>query len=126
MLKSRDLTEAVAKNVAVEVPTADFLINQMRAGALDAAIVYRVNAIPQAEHLDFLPIEHPGAKAAQPFSIRSDTPNAQLAGRLLDFFKKHRTRFEAAGFAWKGEEKPLDSSKIEIPEWLRPNQGQKQ
>lgn len=125
MLKSRNLTEVVTKNVAVEVPTADFLINQMRAGALDAAIVYRVNAIPQSEHLEFLPINHPGAKAAQPFSIRTDTPNAQLAGRLLEFFKTHRERFEAAGFAWKGDERPLDSSKIEIPEWLRPNQGQK-
>ena len=38
--------------MAVEVPTADFLINQMRAGGLDAAIVYRVNVLPQAEHLD--------------------------------------------------------------------------
>ncbi len=122
MLKSLNLTEALTPNVAVQVPTADFLINQMRAGALDAAVVYRVNAAQQSEHLDFLPIPHPGAKASQPFSIRPDSPNAQLAGRLLEFFKAHRDRFESAGFLWKGEEAPVNSAKIEIPAWLRPNQ----
>ncbi len=35
MLKSSGLEEAVRKNVVVEVPTADLLINQLRAGALD-------------------------------------------------------------------------------------------
>ena len=36
MLKQTGLLESVRKNVVVEVPTADFLINQMRAGGLDA------------------------------------------------------------------------------------------
>jgi ABC-type molybdate transport system substrate-binding protein len=43
ILKSSGLWDNVHKNVVVEVPTADFLINQMRAGALDAAVVYSVN-----------------------------------------------------------------------------------
>ena len=42
MLKASALWDSVHKNVVVEVPTADFLINQMRAGALDAALVYEV------------------------------------------------------------------------------------
>ena len=58
----------------VEVPTADF-INQMRAGGLEAAIVYRVNALLQSEHLEFTPIQHAGAKAVQPFAVRRDSPN---------------------------------------------------
>ncbi|MCX6872465.1 MAG: extracellular solute-binding protein [Verrucomicrobia bacterium] len=119
MLRSSGLAVAVRKNVAVEVPTADFLINQMRANSLDAAIVYRVNAAPQAAHLDYLPIAHPGAKAVQPFSIRSDSPNARLATRLLDFLKTRRQNFEAAGFVWRGDEAARRSAEIEIPAWLR-------
>jgi DNA-binding transcriptional LysR family regulator len=106
-------------NVAVEVPTADFLVNQMRANGLDAAIVYRVNARPQAAHLDYLPIAHPGAKAVQPFSIRAHSPNARLAARLLDFLKTRRRNFETAGFVWRGEEAARRSDQIEIPAWLR-------
>ncbi len=119
MLRDSGLDAAVRKNVVVEVPTADFLINQMRAGALDAAIVYRVNAATQSEHLEYLPIDHAGAKAVQPFSVRADTPNAQLAGRLLAFFKMNRARFEGAGFEWRGDEPAVQSAKIEVPPWLR-------
>jgi ABC-type molybdate transport system substrate-binding protein len=119
MLRSAEIEAAVRKNVAVEVPTADFLINQMRAGALDAAIVYQVNARPQREHLEYLPIQHPGAKAMQPFSIGANSPNARLAGRLLDFLRAHRRNFEDAGFTWRGDEPARPSSQIEIPAWLR-------
>ena len=38
ILKTSNLLDSVMKNVVVQVPTADFLVNQMRAGALDAAI----------------------------------------------------------------------------------------
>lgn len=119
MLRDSAIEAAVRKNVVVEVPTADFLVNQMRAGALDAAIVYRVNAQPQAEHLDYITIDHPGAKAVQPFSIRAGSPNAQLAARLLLFFRAHHERFESAGFEWRGDEAAVDSTKIEVPPWLR-------
>jgi molybdenum ABC transporter molybdate-binding protein len=119
MLRASGLSAALRKNVAVEVPTADFLVNQMRANGLDAAIVYRVNARPQAAHLDYLPIAHPGAKAVQPFSIRAHSPNARLAARLLDFLKTRRRNFETAGFVWRGEEAARRSDQIEIPAWLR-------
>ena len=119
MLHSTGLQEAVRRNVVVEVPTADFLINQIRAGALDAIIVYRVNVDPVAEYLEAISIDHPGAKAAQPFSIRVDSSKRQLAGRLLDFFRAHRQRFEQAGFRWRGNEPSFPSESIEIPPWLR-------
>jgi ABC-type molybdate transport system substrate-binding protein len=125
ILSSLKIQADIRKNVAVEVPTADFLINQMRAGALDAAIVYKVNALPQTEHLDFLPIPHPGAKAVQPFSIRSGSSQRQLAQRLLEFFQRNRSQFESAGFSWRGDEIPVESSRIEVPEWLRPNKDAK-
>ena len=120
MLKATGLAAAVGKNVAVEVPTADLLINQMRIGGLDAAIVYRVNAIPQADALDFFPIQHAGAKAIQPFAVRERSPNRQLARRLLDFLQANRGEFEKAGFLWRGNEAPQKSKDIQVPDWLKP------
>jgi molybdate transport system substrate-binding protein len=118
MLKQTGLLDSIRKNVVVEVPTADFLINQMRAGGLDAAIVYRVNAAPQAEHIEFFPIKHEGAKAIQPFAVRKDSPNTHLARRLLDFLKANRGEFEQAGFQWRGNEPALKSKDIKVPEYL--------
>ena len=119
MLKQVGLNDAIRKNVVVETPTADLLVTQMRAGALEAAIVYRVNAAPQAEHIEFFPIQHAGAKAIQPFAVRTSSPNARLAARLLDFLKANRGDFEAAGFLWRGNEAPLKSKEIVVPEWLK-------
>ena len=119
MLKSSALNDSVRKNVVVETPTADLLVTQMRAGALDAAIVYRVNVLAAAgEHLDFLPIQHEGAKAVQPFSVRSNSPNARLGQRLLAFLKMNRAQFEQTGFQWRGEE-PIQSKDIQVPAWLK-------
>ncbi|NDF00615.1 MAG: hypothetical protein EB034_20445, partial [Verrucomicrobia bacterium] len=118
MLKQTGLLDSVRKNVVVEVPTADFLINQMRAGGLEAAVVYRVNAAPQTEHLEFFPIKHEGARAIQPFAVRERSPNRQLARRLLDTLKANRGEFEAAGFQWRGNEPSLKSKDIKVPEYL--------
>ena len=120
MLKATGLAAAVGKNVATEVPTADLLINQMRIGGLDAAIVYRVNAIPQSDTLDFFPIQHAGAKAIQPFAVRERSPNRQLARRLLDYLKANRGEFEKAGFLGRGNEAPQKSKDIQVPDWLKP------
>jgi len=119
MLKSSGLLESIAKNVVVEVPTADFLVNQLRAGGLDAAIVYRVNTLAGSADLEFFPIQHAGAKAVQPFAVRGNSPNKQLGLRLLDFLKANRSAFEQAGFIWRGDEAPIPSKSIEIPEWLK-------
>jgi ABC-type molybdate transport system substrate-binding protein len=119
MLKSSGLNDSVRKNVVVETPTADLLVLQLRAGALDAAIVYRVNVLAAAgEHLDFLPIEHEGAKAVQPFSVRSSSPNAQLGQRLLAFLRANRAQFEKAGFEWRSEA-VMQSKDIKVPDWLK-------
>ncbi|MBL6765970.1 MAG: substrate-binding domain-containing protein [Verrucomicrobiae bacterium] len=120
MLTASALFEAIRKNVVVEVPTADFLVNQMRAGALDAAIVYRVNFQLQEEHLDYVAIDHEGAKAVQPFAVRGDSERKQLAGRLLEHMLANRGRFEASGFTWKGDLPTLKSKDIVVPDWLKP------
>ena len=119
MLESSGLEAAVRKNVVVEVPTADLLINQLRSGALDAAIVYEVNALLVEEHLDFVGIRHPGAVALQPFGVRVGSDREKLARRMEDYFRAHPEAFEEVGFSWRGDEPPLKSSEIEIPEWLK-------
>lgn len=119
ILRDLNLYDEIQKNVVVEVPTADFLINQLRVGSLDVAIVYSVNAIPQKEHLDYIRIDHKGAVAIQPFSISKNSPRHQLGERLLTFFKENRSEFEKAGFTWRGDDKPMKSADIEIPEWLK-------
>ncbi len=119
ILRDSGLHKAIMKNVVVQVPTADFLINQMRGGALDAAIVYRVNAQLQEEHLAFEKIEHPGAVAIQPFAVRKDSPRAQLAGRLLEHLLANETAFTGTGFVWRADEAPIQSRDIEVPPWLQ-------
>ena len=123
LLRSVNLETNVQKNVVVQVPTADFLINQLRAGALDAAIVYRVNAAPQSAHLDYLPLDQAGAKAVQPFSVRSDSERRQLATRLLDSLKANQARFETAGFRWRGDT-AVKSADIKVPDWLLADDAQ--
>jgi molybdate transport system substrate-binding protein len=119
LLRSSGHEPDIRKNVAVEVPTADFLINQMRVGGLDAAIVYRVNVLPQAEHLDSIPLPRGTGRAVQPFSVRKDSPQSRTAARLLTFLQSNRAGFEAAGFVWRGGEPSRQSREIQIPEWLK-------
>jgi ABC-type molybdate transport system substrate-binding protein len=119
MLKDAGLLDSVMKNVCSQVPTADLLVNQLRTGSLDAAIVYDVNAKPAAEHIDTLPIKHAGAKAAQPFAVAAKSPNARLAGRLLAFLRANRERFEKAGFHWRGDENAVASKDIAVPDYLK-------
>jgi molybdate transport system substrate-binding protein len=119
ILRSMNLRDSVMKNVAVQVPTADFLVNQMRAGALDAAIVYQVSVQQVAEHFDTLPLPADKAKAVQPFAVRKDSAHRQLALRLLKHLRAHRETFENAGFIWTGDSEPVKSSDLVIPEHLK-------
>ena len=119
ILRSSNLRDSVMKNVAVQVPTADFLVNQMRAGALDAAIVYLVNVQQVMEHFETVKLPADKAKAVQPFAVRKDSPNRLLAGRLLAFLRANKAAFEKSGFIWRGSAEPVKSDKLEIPEWLK-------
>jgi len=119
MLRQTGLLESVRKNVVVEVPTADFLVNQMRAGSLDAIIVYEVNVVPHPDHFDRIPLPEEFSKAVQPFAVRSDSPNARLAGRLLGFIRSRAAAFEAAGFRWRGDGEAVASDQLDVPPWLK-------
>ncbi|MDZ4286429.1 MAG: substrate-binding domain-containing protein, partial [Prosthecobacter sp.] len=119
ILKSSNLHESVTKNVVVEVPTAEFLGHPMRAGALDAAIVYLVNVQQVREHFDVISLPADKARAVQPFAVRHDSPHKHLSQRLLTYLKAHKESFEAAGFVWTGDGAPVASDKLDIPPWLK-------
>ncbi len=119
MLKSTNLLDGVMKNVVVQVPTADFLVNQMRAGALDAAIVYQVNVQQVKQHFEMIPLPDDFSRAVQPFAVRKASPHYHLSQRLLTYLRAHRSAFEDAGFIWKGETQPIPSDQLEIPEYLK-------
>ncbi|MDB6007027.1 MAG: Molybdate transporter substrate-binding protein [Prosthecobacter sp.] len=119
MLKSMNLWESVSKNASSQVPTADFLVNQMRTGSLDAAVVYAININNDKAHFDAVPLPADKSKAVQPFAVRHDSPYQQMGHRLLTFLREHRASFEAAGFVWKGDSTPLKSADIVLPDWLK-------
>jgi ABC-type molybdate transport system substrate-binding protein len=119
LLKKDGLLPAVMKNVCSQVPTADFLVNQLRTGSLDAVVVYNINAQPASEFIDTVLIQSAGAKAVQPFAVAAGSHNVLLAHRLLDFFKANRERFEKAGFRWRGDEPAILSKDINLPAYLK-------
>jgi hypothetical protein len=91
------------KNVVVQTPTGDMLVNQMRSGSLDAAVAYLSNAAGSADVLDAVRIQ--GLKcsvATQPFGIANDSDNKELIARLRRavLAKESQDRFTAEGFQW--------------------------
>lgn len=120
MLKSMNLWDKVSANASSQVPTADFLINQMRAGALDAAVVYGVNVAHQNVHFDAVKLPEDKARAIQPFSVRKDSTHRYLGYRLLDYLRANRASFEKTGFLWTGDTESVKSADIVLPEWLTP------
>ena len=95
-------------NIALLSGKGDDLVNAMQARSLDAAFVYRSNALaspPIRESCDIIPIEDPLATATQPFAVARDTPYPRLAARLGSYLSDPSARplFEDLGFTWKIE-----------------------
>lgn len=107
LLEATHLYEQVRKNVTVDSATGDFLVNQIRAGSLDAVIVYITNAARSRDQLDVIPINVPSARAVQPFAVGRESRQKQLAQRFLEAVKSQesRQRFVNEGFEWKSKEK---------------------
>lgn len=87
--------------------TGDFLINQMRTQSLDAAIVYRSNAMATPATLnecDIVSIDADGALAKQPYAIGRNTEHRHLMQRFFDAMvtaEGQRQRFLSYGFSWE-------------------------
>lgn len=103
-LKEGGVQEDVMKNVTVQSPTGDLLVNQMLAGSLDAAVVYLSNAVGAGEKLDAIRIHGlPCSVATQPFGISGQTRYPRLTARLLEAIRSEDSRsvFLDEGFRWK-------------------------
>ena len=101
--KEGGVQDAVMKNVAVQTPTGDMLVNQMRSGSLDAAVAYLSNAAGSAEFLDAIRIQIlPCAVATQPFGVAQKSEHRQLAERLRQAIRtgQSKERFTSEGFKW--------------------------
>jgi molybdenum ABC transporter molybdate-binding protein len=102
---------AVAKNVEVQSPTGDFLVNQLRTGSLDAVVAYRSNVAPFAGELEGIPVTGIDcAEPHQPIAVRRDTAHPELSRKLVAALRSpaSRARFEALGFGWEAVEATPD------------------
>lgn len=106
--------EDVMKNVVVQTPTGDMLVNQMRSGSLDAAVAYLSNAAGSAQFLDAIRIKGiPCSVATQPFGVAKDSTNKQLAERLRQAIRADasKERFTSEGFQWVGEKSHVNKTR---------------
>lgn len=110
LLMEAGVRDAVFANVKSQTPTADLLVNQLRTGSLDAAIVYRANTSQVTDSLDVIPINHPAAHAVQPYGVGRNSEHAQLMKRLEETLisSESQERFTSVGFEWMIPEKSDD------------------
>jgi molybdate transport system substrate-binding protein len=96
-------------NVEAHAASGDFLVTQVCARALDAAIVYRSNAqaTPRnvEEHFDVVEIAGT-LQAVQPLAVGKTSDHKHLARRLAAALAgaESRERFKRLGFHWIGDE----------------------
>jgi molybdate transport system substrate-binding protein len=93
-------------NLTGDSATGDFLVNQLRANALDAGIVYRSNAESAPgtmEHCAIIPISIPEAQAFQPYAVGKNSDHKQLLNRLLQAIisAEGKKQFDRFGFGWQ-------------------------
>tara|TARA_R110002096_G_scaffold33146_1_gene95881 strand:+ start:333 stop:1805 length:1473 start_codon:yes stop_codon:yes gene_type:complete len=96
-------------NVMPGSATGDFLVNQIRSGALDAVIVYRSNALANASTLDdcdVIGINRPKAIAIQPFAVGQNSDYPNLMSRFLEqcVSGEGKESFLKYGFNWNLEQ----------------------
>ena len=105
MLVAMGIYDAVCKNLLLDSPTGDFLVNQLRTGSLDVIIACRSNAMNVKDYVEVVAIDHPLAKAVQPYGVARQTRYQQTMTRLQRLIESQesRTRFESSGFYWKYE-----------------------
>lgn len=100
------------RHAVVHADAGHVLVNQMRAGALDAMIVYRSNVLSNPEnaekYLEIVEMNLAEAVAIQPCAVARNSDHRHLMQRLLEAIlsPSSRQRFSAAGFQWLAEGPP--------------------
>src|SRR5262249_34649730 len=92
-------------NMIIHTDAGHMLVNQLRAGSLDAAIVYRSNvqsAPETAEELEVISIAGDEAVAVQPLAVSRSSGHRYLLYRLRDALTNDfaSERFKDSGFEW--------------------------
>lgn len=103
-LKEEGVQQEVMKNVTVQSPTGDMLVNQLKAGSLDAAVAYLSNAAGSGDVLDAVRITDIECSiATQPFAVSESTKQRQLTLRLFQKIcsPESQDAFAEQGFSWK-------------------------
>ncbi|MHC4874980.1 MAG: molybdate ABC transporter substrate-binding protein [Planctomycetota bacterium] len=103
-LKEGGVQTEVMENVTVQTPTGDMLVNQLRAGSLDAAVAYLSNAAGSGEFLDAIRIEGLDcSQATQPFAVAKESKHPQTVARLHSALltAESKQRFLLEGFRWE-------------------------
>ncbi len=98
-----DLFAAIQDNIKVRTPTADLLVNQLRVGALDAAVVYQANVSFVKDKLEVITITEGDPTAVQPIAVNKKSRYPYLTQRLVDAIASNRSqqRFLDCGFGWR-------------------------
>jgi molybdate transport system substrate-binding protein len=94
---------AVRKNIRVESPTGDLLVNQLLTEALDAVVCYVSNVVTNSDKIEGIPVTGiPCSTPEQPIAVARGSTNPALAEKLIEAIKsaESRKRFEQAGFGW--------------------------
>ncbi|NCO41409.1 MAG: hypothetical protein AUJ96_23795 [Armatimonadetes bacterium CG2_30_66_41] len=108
LLEEQGIYAQVWKNVKTSTPTADLLVNQLRAGtgSLDAVVVYKANCGKLGETLEIVYLPDKNAKATQPITAAKATKCPHLVARLIADIEsaKSKKRFLSKGFHWVAPE----------------------
>lgn len=109
MLKQLNLYESIMENVRSQTPTADLLVNQMRTGSLDAAIVYEANTSLVKDKLNVIPIEEKEAFAIQNYGLSVNSEHKNLMRRFFTFLTSEQSRqqYTENGFDWQLSKKEV-------------------
>ena len=106
MLERRGLAKELEVNVTVKVAKGDDLVSAVQARSLDAALVYRSNALASPvtlEENEIVELNDDLAFAEQPFAVAKGSAYPALMRRLGEFLAtpEARGRFEKLGFQWE-------------------------
>ena len=105
MLVKVGLQDQIKKNVTVDSPTGDFLVNKINLHSVDAVIIYRSNfqASPTAaEECEMVLITETDATAVQPYAFAKNNEHKELLTRLMQHITRNQKRFLNLGFHWQG------------------------
>lgn len=104
--------DQIMKNVRVQSPAGDLLVNQLRIGSLDVVVAYRSNLLDPKTGKNYPELEGtpitgiPCATPSQPIAVSKSSAHPELSRRLMEFLQNEdsRQRFERQGFGWEIKE----------------------